>query len=242
MNTETLITRGGPLAVLAAIVALAAAPAASQAATTPGCTPASNIEAIIDDSGSMSGEDPGKFRTTLLNAFANLQQNNGKILGGIEFGSSPNALFAPGTIPGIIPAMQASFLQVDADNGGTDYQEAFAAATAQNGTATARIFLTDGAPDSYPTSHLIARRSRPTWSGSALSRPAPDGSAVLTQIAAETGGPLPFLVAGLVAGPAGRRCDLGGDQLQDPAADVHQDVHQAGSAGDLRVQARGQHR
>jgi hypothetical protein len=29
-------------------------------------------------------------------------------------------------------------------NGGTDYDEAFAAATAHNGSADARIFLTDG--------------------------------------------------------------------------------------------------
>lgn len=193
MNTQTLITRGGPLAVLTAIVALAAAPAASQAANTPNCVPATNIQAIIDDSGSMSGEDPNKFRTALLDAFANLSQNNGTILGGIEFGTSPNVLFAPGTIPGIIPAMQASFLQVDANNGGTDYQEAFASATALNGTADARIFLTDGAPDSYPTTHL-SPKVKTYVVGIGDFAASAGGNSVLTQIAAETGGPLPFLV------------------------------------------------
>ncbi len=193
MNTQTLITRGGPLAVLVAFVGLAAVPAASQAAATPNCTPATNIEAIIDDSGSMSSEDPGKFRTALLNAFANLSQNNGKILGGIEFGTSPNTLFAPGTIPGIIPAMQASFAQVDANNGSTDYQEAFAAATAQNATADARIFLTDGAPDAYPTNHL-SPKIKTYVVGIGDFAASASGNTVLTQIAAETGGPLPFLI------------------------------------------------
>ena len=193
MNTQTLITRGGPLAVLAAVVALAAAPAASQAANTPNCVPASNIQAIIDDSGSMASEDPSKFRTALLDAFANLSQNNGKILGGIEFGSAPNVLFAPGTIPGVIPAMQASFLQVDADNGGTDYQEAFASATALNGTANARIFLTDGQPDSYPSSHL-SPLIKTYVVGIGDFAATTEGSNTLLRLAAETGGPLPFLV------------------------------------------------
>jgi len=193
MNTQTLITRGGPLAVLTAVVALAAAPAASQAAVTPNCVPASNIQAIIDDSGSMASEDPEKFRTALLNAFANLSQNNGKILGGIEFGTSPNVLFAPGTIPGIIPAMQASFLQVDANNGGTDYQEAFASATALNGTANARIFLTDGAPDAYPTSHL-SPKIKTYVVGIGDFAATTSGTNTLLSLAADTGGPLPFLI------------------------------------------------
>lgn len=193
MNTEKLITRGGPVAILAAVVALAVVPSASQAQNTPGCTPATNIEAIIDDSGSMASSDPDKFRTKLLDAFANLQQNNGKILGGLEFGSTPNLLFSPGTIPGIIPAMQASFLQVDADNGGTDYQQAFAAATGLNGTANARIFLTDGQPNAYPTSHL-SPKIKTYVVGIGDFAATTEGSNTLLKLAAETGGPLPFLV------------------------------------------------
>jgi hypothetical protein len=49
---------GGLLA--SAAVMLALVPAAAAAATT--CTPATNIEAIVDDSGSMLGSDTNALR------------------------------------------------------------------------------------------------------------------------------------------------------------------------------------
>jgi hypothetical protein len=130
----------GLLAALAAGGSASAAPAAHAAA----CQKADNIEAIIDDSGSMDFTDPGKFRTTLLDAFAALQQNQGKTLGGVEFGDTADVLFAPGPIPGVIPAMDASFALVNADNGSTDYNLAFATAQTANPAANGRIFLSDG--------------------------------------------------------------------------------------------------
>jgi hypothetical protein len=130
----------GLLAVLAAGGSASASPVAHASA----CQKSNNIEAIIDDSGSMDFTDPGKFRTTLLDAFAALQQNQGKTLGGIEFGDTADVLFAPAPIPGVVPAMDASFALVNADNGSTDYNLAFATAKTANPNATGRIFLSDG--------------------------------------------------------------------------------------------------
>jgi hypothetical protein len=137
LGTASLI---GLLAALAAGGSASAAPAAHASA----CQKANNIEAIIDDSGSMDFTDPGKFRTTLLDAFAALQQNQGKTLGGVEFGDTADVLFAPAPIPGVIPAMDASFGAVNADNGSTDYNLAFATAKTANPNANGRIFLSDG--------------------------------------------------------------------------------------------------
>src|SRR3954453_19137825 len=114
VGTASLV---GLLAALSAGGSASASPAAHASA----CQKATNIEAIIDDSGSMDSTDPGKFRTTLLDAFAALQQKQGKTLGGVEFGDTADVLFAPAPIPGVIPAMDASFPLVNADNGSTDY-------------------------------------------------------------------------------------------------------------------------
>ena len=134
------------MAAAGLLVALAAGGGSASAAqpAAAGCTPATNIEAIIDDSGSMFSTDPGKFRTTLLDAFAALQQNQGKTLGGVEFGDTADVLFAPATIPGVIPVMDASFALVDSDNGSTDYNLAFATGASANPNANGRIFLSDG--------------------------------------------------------------------------------------------------
>jgi hypothetical protein len=130
----------GVLTVLAAGGGAAAAPVTKAAA----CKKATNIEAIIDDSASMDFTDPGKFRTTLLDAFAALQQNQGKTLGGVEFGDTADLLFPPASIPGVVPAMDGSFPLVNADNGSTDYNLAFSTAATANPQADGRIFLSDG--------------------------------------------------------------------------------------------------
>ncbi len=160
------------------------------------CNDAKNVQAIIDDSGSMASQDPQKFRLKFLDAFVGVRANAGLIFGGGEFGDSYNPLFGPATIPAVNAQMQAAFLQVNADNGGTDYQAAFAGATAQNPNADARIFLTDGGPTNEPpptTSHL----SPPTKTyviGIGQFAATPDAQTVLGRIAAETGGPPPFLI------------------------------------------------
>jgi hypothetical protein len=197
MDSRQFQKRLAPAIGACAVVALLASSGgatASPTAAKSACKQANNVEAIIDDSGSMSFSDPGKFRTSLLSAFVNIGANNGRVFGGGEFGSAYNALFGPATIPGVNTAMQASFLQVDADNGGTDYQLGFAGATGHNGTADARIFLTDGFPNAYPSSHLSPKVKTYVVGLGADFASDPSAQTTLAQIAAETGGPPPFLV------------------------------------------------
>lgn len=189
------------LAAVASLATLGGGSAAAgdgTAGASAKCVPAKNIEAIIDDSGSMFGSDPAKYRTSLLNAFASINSNNGRLFGGIEFGSTVNNLFGPGTIPGVNQAMRNSFLQVDANNGGTNYQAAWAGATAHNGTADARIFLTDGFPSGsanppapYVKTYVIALGQDFATNAAAQS--------LLNGIAAQTGGPPPYFVANAAA-------------------------------------------
>ncbi len=200
MSIRISTVRVAAALALAALVSIAAigggsASARGVAVTSAACTPAKNIEAIIDDSGSMDGSDPGKFRTKLLSAFANIASNNGRIFGGIEFGSTPNILFGPATIPAVNQEMQNSFQQVDANNGGTDYQEAWAGATGHNATADARIFLTDGFPNEggnpdppqpFVKTYVIALGADFSTNIAAQT--------LLNKIASETGGPAPYFV------------------------------------------------
>jgi hypothetical protein len=171
------------LAGLLAALAGGGASAAPQAHASA-CTKATNIEAIIDDSGSMFITDSNKFRTTLLDAFAALQQNQGKTLGGIEFGDTADVLFAPATIPGVIPAMDASFAAVNADNGSTDYNLAFATAQTANPNANGRIFLSDGAHNvgTYNNGHASPPIKTDTVGFGTID------PTLLNKIAADTGG------------------------------------------------------
>jgi hypothetical protein len=168
----------GLLAVLTAGGSASAAPAAHASA----CQKATNIEAIIDDSGSMDFTDPGKFRTTLLDAFTALQQNQGKTLGGVEFGDTADVLFAPATIPGVIPAMDASFANVNADNGSTDYNLAFDTAKTANPAANGRIFLSDGEHNvgTYNNGHTGVKTDTVGFGAT--------DPTLLNQIASDTGG------------------------------------------------------
>jgi hypothetical protein len=174
--------------VLAALVALGASggAAASPTASSSGaCKKASNIEAIIDDSGSMDFTDPSKNRNELINVMNNLNGNAGKKLGAIEFGDTADVLFPPTNIPIAQATLNAGFALVNADNNLTDYQLAFNTGNSANPTADARLFLSDGEPTAGtipPTSQL----SPPTKTftvGFGSTDPA-----LLTQIATQTGG------------------------------------------------------
>jgi hypothetical protein len=179
----------------AAVGLIAALAAGGPAAASPGahasaCNVQKNSEAVIDDSGSMSGSDPGKLRTKFLDVYASIGANQGKTLGGVEFGSTADQLFAPGTIPGVITPMDQSFALVDADNGGTDYDAGFSLANTSNPGADNRIFLTDGEA-SPPTAHLTP--NIPTYViGLGLS--SSNANQLRASIAADTHAPPPFLV------------------------------------------------
>ncbi len=159
------------------------------------CTPVTNIEAIVDDSGSMAGTDPNRLRVQALDLLIETPGNEGITFGAIEFGgaiftSEPAAdtLFAPEAIGPNAGAMQAALNEkIKADNGTTDYNAAFAKAKADNPGANARLFLTDGGHDvgEYENGH---RGGPPTYViGFSSAITGPDGER-LQQIANETGG------------------------------------------------------
>lgn len=170
----------------------AGAPAGRAAAA---CTPVSNIEAIIDDSGSMAFTDPNRLRIAALDLLIETPGNEGITLGALEFGGAflpteqaTDTLFPPEPIGPNAKAMQAALSEkVKADNGLTDYNAAFARAKADDPGAKAWIFLTDGGHDigEYTNGH---RGGPPTYVvgfGSAIS--GPDGQR-LQQIATDNGG------------------------------------------------------
>jgi hypothetical protein len=135
------------LAALASMAALATSASGSDSATgAQACVPKRNVEAIVDDSGSMSGTDPNKLRVQALNLLMSTPGNESKTLGAIEFGSEANSIFDPAPI-GANRTRFSQLLdqQIQADNLGTDYNAAFDLAKTHNPNADARIFLTDGA-------------------------------------------------------------------------------------------------
>jgi Ca-activated chloride channel family protein len=181
-------------AVASSLLALAG-PLAPGAAAAPACTPKTNIEAIIDDSGSMAITDPNKLRVQGLDVLIDTLPAS-TALGAVEFGGSffgePSAdsVFKPEPVGPNGPAMKKALsAAINADNGGTDYNAAFAASDAENPTAQARIFLTDGGHDvgTYNNGHLT--HNVPTYVigfGAGLS--IPEDQARLQAIATETGG------------------------------------------------------
>ncbi len=132
--------------------ALAAGPAAAygqgppvgQGPADPDCRPASNVQAIIDDSGSMRRSDPHRLRVSALTALIASPASQGRTLGATSFGTRAWRLFSPAHI-GARGSMMRSALErrIRANDGETNYNAAFASAKQQNPTADARIFLTD---------------------------------------------------------------------------------------------------
>ena len=173
----------GLLAVLAA-----GGSSSAGAAPLPNCTVANNLEAIIDDSGSMSLTDDNRFRVDMVNILATLNPDKG--MGGVEFGSDAVPLFLANPIGPSLGAIKSSLNAVQADNGGTDYEQGFTVANSQNPSANARIFLSDGAPNFDPDPNVWKSPNIKTYVvGFGTVDPT-----VLSQIASDTGGPAPFNV------------------------------------------------
>lgn len=178
----------GALAIVPGVGAHGARPAAA-------CTPVSNIEAIIDDSGSMAFTDPNRLRTSALDLLIETPGNEGITLGALEFGGAflsteqaSDTIFPPEPIGPNAKAMQAALAEkIKADNGLTDYNAAFAKAKADDPAAKAWIFLTDGGHDigEYTNGH---RGGPPTYViGFSGAVSGTDGQR-LQQIATDTGG------------------------------------------------------
>ncbi|MDX6616208.1 MAG: von Willebrand factor type domain [Solirubrobacterales bacterium] len=171
-------------AVTAALAMSSGASASPVASASAACTKGTNIEAIVDDSGSMSVTDPNKNRTELLNAFNSIASNKGKFLGAVEFGTSADTLFPPTAMPIADGTLAAAFGLVNADNGSTDYNLAFSTAKAANPNANGRIFLSDGEHNvgTYNDGHLTPN-VRTYTVGFGATDPT-----LLTKIATDTGG------------------------------------------------------
>ena len=135
------MTAGGKLGALTAALVLGVPGVAAAQ-----CVPKRSLEAIIDDSGSMSFNDPSDLRIRAMELFVDTQGNERRTLGAVEFGTDATSLFGPMLIDPNRDAMKSAFnASLIEDGGGTDYNDAFAAAAAQNPGADGRIFLTDGA-------------------------------------------------------------------------------------------------
>jgi hypothetical protein len=175
------------------IVALAAACLGAGAAAplaSAACTPKNNLEAIIDDSGSMSFSDPSNLRIRATELLIDTQGNEKRTLGAVEFGTDATPLFGPGLIGQNAAAFKLAMnTNLLADGGGTDYDAAFAAAKAHNPNATARIFLTDGEHNSgtpYANGHAGGPPVYVIGLGVGLA--GSPGDQLLQRIATESGG------------------------------------------------------
>jgi hypothetical protein len=178
---------------LGAVVALLLAVPIASAAT---CSKATNIEAIVDDSISMEFTDASRLRVQAMNLLIGTL-GAGTQLGAVEFGSGgfendppPAAtVFPPEPVGPNATAMRTALDQViHADNGATDYNGAFAKSDADNPSADARIFLTDGGHivGTYNEAHLVHRV--PTYVVGFGGVAAGEDQARLKKIAGDTGG------------------------------------------------------
>jgi len=189
-----LLLATGAVGLLAAVL-IAAPGAAAPQAQASACKPATNIEAIVDDSGSMSASDNNRLRVQALSLLIGTLKPSTR-LGAVEFGSGflsqPGAdtVFPPGPVGPNASAMRSALDKaIQADNGATDYNAAFAQSDADNPSADARIFLTDGGHNigTYNNGHLT--HNVPTYvigfgSGIVL----PEDQQRLEKIASDTGG------------------------------------------------------
>jgi hypothetical protein len=175
------------------MVALAATAVATGVAApfaSAACTPKNNLEAIIDDSGSMSFSDPNDLRIRATELLIDTQGNEKRALGAVEFGTDATPLFGPGPIGQNAAAFKAALnTALIEDGGGTDYNAAFALAKLHNPNATARIFLTDGEHNSgsaYANGHAGGRPVYVIGLGVGLA--GSPGDQLLQRIATESGG------------------------------------------------------
>jgi hypothetical protein len=174
---------------LAALLVAVTAGASPDGAAAQGCVPKNNVEAIIDDSGSMLITDGDKLRVRAMELFIDNPGNDKRTLGAIEFGTDAQPLFAPAAISqnraGMKSALESA---INADNGLTDYNDAFSFAGTHNPNANARIFLTDGEHNTTDGSpYANGHRGGPPVYVIGLGVFG-DGDTVLKQIASESGG------------------------------------------------------
>jgi hypothetical protein len=151
------------------------------------CTPISNVEAVVDDSGSMIGTDPNVLRGQAVKLIIQQQAQNQPsfTFGGVSFGDGATTLFAPGAVGANKTAMLASLASLQGDDGSTNYGAAFTQAATDNPGRQANIFMTDGGNNGDP----IPFPQPPTYViGFGDSGATPEDQQVLQNLAASTGG------------------------------------------------------
>jgi hypothetical protein len=175
------------MVAVASTAAIAASATGAPATSAAACTAKKNVEAIIDDSGSMSLTDSDRLRVQALNLLMSTPGNERKTLGAIQFGTEASSVFDPGSIRvNRTQFSQALDTQIQADDGGTDYNTAFALAKTHNGNADVRIFLTDGAHSgTYENGHVGGPTTDVIGLGASILG---EDEARLKQIASDTGG------------------------------------------------------
>jgi hypothetical protein len=168
---------------------------AEPVAAASACTPATNIEAIVDDSGSMSASDSNELRVQALSLLIGTLAPK-TTLGTVEFGSAflggvaAETIFLPEAVGPNATAMRSALKQkIQADNGATDYNAAFAKSDADNPNANARIFLTDGGHNEGDYSEAHLPHNVPTYVvGFGTGLNAPEDQGRLEKIANDSGG------------------------------------------------------
>jgi hypothetical protein len=190
---KTLLGTGALALVAGGLLATPAA--ATPLAHASACTPATDIEAIVDDSGSMAFTDSNRLRVQALDLLISTLRPSTQ-LGAVEFGGglfeqpAADTVFPPEAIGPNATAMKRALNQkIQADNGTTDYNAAFELSDADNPSAGARIFLTDGGHNegTYNEAHLTHRV--PTYViGFSTGLASEEDQARLKKIASDTGG------------------------------------------------------
>jgi VWA domain-containing protein len=172
---------------VAAAAAIATSASGAPATSAQACVAKKNVEAIVDDSGSMSLTDSNRLRVQALNLVMSTPGNESKTLGAIQFGTDASSVFDPGPInTNRSRFAQTLNQQIQADDGGTNYNAAFALAKTHNANADVRIFLTDGANNgTYDNGHVGGPTTDVIGLGASIAGP---DEARLKQIAADTGG------------------------------------------------------
>ena len=172
---------------MALVTAIVVAPASAKVHAAA-CTPLTNVEAIIDDSGSMSGTDPNVLRGQAVKLIITKQAQTQPsfTFGAVSFGDPDvHTLFGPAAVGANKAAMAGSLSSLNADDGGTNYGLGFNQAAADNPSRQANIFMTDGenfgdpVPMPQPPTYVI---------GFGDSATSPDNVAALQNVATSTGG------------------------------------------------------
>src|SRR3954463_933726 len=126
-----------------ALIAMAPMVLGAPSAAHAACTPATNVEAIVDDSGSMFATDSNRLRVQAMDLLINALDAK-TFMGAVEFGGQfssddpppADTVFKPEAVGANAAAMKSALdSKINADNGGTDYNAAFTQSDADNPNA-----------------------------------------------------------------------------------------------------------